>query len=110
MPFSNLLQRSLLRIPLERIAGQAAVVYEARSHWLNSRPGMKDVPEEPPSSDFTPFDPADYQELSEVPPMHLDYLVEQREAGAAALGFVFVRHVLVAGTIDVAGLERTRLA
>lgn len=109
LPSSNLLQRSLLRIPLERIAGQAAVVYEARSHWRNSRPGMEDVPEEPPPSDFTAFDPAHYQELSEVPQKHLDYLVEQRDAGAAALGFVFVRHVLVAGPIDVSGLERTRL-
>ena len=64
----------------------------------------------PRHSDFTPFDPATYEELSEVPALHLDYLVEQRDAGAPALGFVFVRHVLVAGTVDVAGLERTKLA
>jgi len=69
-----------------------------------------DVPEVPPESDFTPFEPASYDELTDVPPMHLDYLIEQRDAGLPALGFVFVRHVLVAGAIDVAGLERTRLA
>ncbi|WP_151082489.1 hypothetical protein [Nocardioides cynanchi] len=110
LPFSSLLQRKVLRIPLERIAGQPAVVYDTRSHWRNSRPDAEDVPEVPPSSDFTPFDPDSYEELTEVPPLHLDYLVEQRDAGLPALGFVFVRHVLVAGAVDVAGLARTRLA
>jgi len=110
VPFSSLLQRSVLRIPVERIAGQAAVVYDSRSHWRNSRPDVGDVPEVPPDSDFTPFDPATYEELVEVPPLHLDYLVEQRGAGEAALGFVFVRHVLVAGAVDVSGLARARLA
>jgi hypothetical protein len=109
VPFSSLLQRSVLRIPLERIAGQPAVIYESHSHWRNSRPDVVDVPEVPPESDFTPFDPASYEELTDVPPMHLDYLVEQRDAGLPALGFVFVRHVLVAGPVDVAGLERMRL-
>jgi hypothetical protein len=110
MPFSNLLQRRVLRIPLERIAGQAAVVYDSSSHWRNSRPDLEDVPEVPPHADFTPFDPGTYDELTEVPSMHLDYLVEQRDAGLPALGFVFIRHVLVAGAVDVAGLARTRLA
>ena len=110
MPVSSLLQRSVLRIPLERIAGQPAVVYDSRSHWRNSRPDLAGVPEVPLHSDFTPFDAASYEELTDVPPMHLDYLVEQRDAGLPALGFVFVRHVLVAGPVDVAGLERTRLA
>jgi hypothetical protein len=109
VPSSSLLQRSVLRIPLERITGQAAVVYDSRSHWRNSRPGLADVPDVPPESDFTPFDPATYEELSDAPPLHLDYLVEQRDAGVPALGFVFVRHVLVAGSIDVSGLARTRL-
>jgi hypothetical protein len=110
VPFSSLLQRSVLRIPLERIAGQAAVVYDSRAHWRNSRPDWGDVPDVPPQSDFTPFDPATYEELTEVPSLHLDYLVEQRDAGVPALGFVFVRHVLVAGGVDVTGLARTRLA
>lgn len=110
VPFSNLLQRKVVRIPLERIAGQAAVVYDSRSHWRNSRPGAIDVPEVPPPSEFTPLDPATYEELTEVPPLHLEYLVEQRDAGVPALGFVFVRHVLVAGAVDVTGLARTGLA
>jgi len=110
VPFSSLLKRSVVRIPIERIAGQAAVVYDGSSHWRNSRPDLPEAPEVPPSSDFTPFDPATYEELTEVPPQHLDYLVEQRDAGAPALGFVFVRHVLVAGPIDVTGLARTRLS
>jgi hypothetical protein len=110
VPFSSLLQRSLLRIPVERIAGQAAVVYDSRSHWRNSRPDLAGVPEVPPDSDFTPFDAATYEELTEVPRLHLDYLLEQRGTGLPALGFVFVRHVLVAGAVDVTGLERTRLA
>jgi hypothetical protein len=84
--------------------------HPGRPRWLRPQGRPPDAPEEPPSSDFTPFDPAGYQELSEVPQIHVDYLVEQRDAGASALGFVFVRHVLVAGTVDVAGLERTRLA
>ncbi len=110
MPFSNLLQRRVLRIPLDRIAGTPAVVYDSRSHWRNSRPDTTDVPEVPPDSDFTPFDPATYEELTEVPARHLEYLVEQRDAGLPALGFVFVRHVLVAGAVDVMGVARTRLA
>ena len=109
VPFSSLLQRRVLRIPVERIAGRAAVQYDARSHWRNSRPHEVDVPDTPPDSDFSPFDAATYEELAEVPQMHLDYLVERRDAGLAPLGFVFVRHVLVAGPIDVSGLERTAL-
>lgn len=67
------------------------------------------MPEAPPQSDFTPFDLNSYEELAEVPPMHLQYLREQQDAGLPALGFVFVRHVLVAGAVNVSGLERTRL-
>ena len=110
LPVSNLLLRSVLRIPVERIAGMPAVVYDTRSHWRNSRPDAREVAELPPSSDFTPFDPTTYAELTEVPPLHLDYLVEQRDSGEPALGFVFVRHVLVAGAIDIHGLARSRLS
>jgi hypothetical protein len=92
-----------LRIPVERIDGSAAVQYNSQSHWRNSRPG-ENVPATPPESEFTPFDAHAYQELTEVPQRHLDYLVEQRDAGLPALGFVFIRHVLVAGPVDVSGL------
>jgi hypothetical protein len=104
LPFSRLLERRVLRIPVERIDGLAAVQYDSRSHWRNSRPG-EDVPATPPESEFVPFDARSYQELTEVPRMHLDYLVERRDAELPALGFVFVRHVLVAGPIDVSGLH-----
>jgi len=108
VPFSRLLERRVVRIPTERIAGLPAVVYDSHSHWLNSRPGQ-DVPATPPEEEFFPFSPDTYQELSEVPQRHLDYLVEQRDSGQPALGFVFIRHVIVAGPVDISGLPRTPL-
>lgn len=106
--FSRLLERRVLRIPVERLNGSPAVQYDSRSHWLNSRPG-EDVPTVPPNSEFAPFDAGSYQELTDVPQQHLDYLVERRDAGLPALGFVFIRHVLVAGPVEVSGLEPTDL-
>jgi hypothetical protein len=108
VPFSRLLERTLLRIPVERLAGLPAVVYDGRTHWRNSRPG-EDVPEVPPDDEFSVFDPQTYEEVTDVPQAHLDYLGQQRASGALALGFVFIRHVLVAGPVDVSGLERTPL-
>ena len=108
VPFSRLLERGVVRIPVQRIAHQRAVVYDSRSHWLNSRPGEK-VPSTPPEDEFTPFDAGTYQELLETPQLHLDYLSEQLAAGQPALGFVFVRHVLVAGPVDISGLLLGRL-
>lgn len=105
VPFSRLLERRVVRIPVKRIADQAAVVYNSRSHWLNSRPG-EDVPATPPEGEFSPFDVDTYEELAEVPDLHLDYLIEQRDARRPALGFVFIRHVLVAGPVDIGGLPR----
>ena len=103
MPFSQLLERRVVRIPVTRIANQPAVVYDGRSHWLNSRPG-DDVPATPPEEEFTPFDADVYEELAEVPDLHLDYLAERRDSRRLALGFVFIRHVLVAGPVDISGL------
>jgi hypothetical protein len=104
LPLSKLLERKLARIPIDRIAGAQAVVYDSASHWINSAPG-EDVPLSPPDREFTPFDPATYRELFEVPALHLDYLRRQQAAGRPALGFVFVRHVLVAGPVDLSGIE-----
>ena len=67
------------------------------------------MPLTPPDHEFTPFDPAAYRELSEVPALHLDYLRRQLAAGRPALGFVFVRHVLVAGPVDLSGIELVAL-
>ena len=104
LPLSKLLERRIARIPIDRIAGAPAVVYDSASHWINSAPG-EDVPLTPPEREFAPFDPATYRELSEVPALHLDYLRGQLAAGRPALGFVFVRHVLVAAPVDLSGLE-----
>jgi hypothetical protein len=108
VPFSRLLERTVVRIPTERIAALPAVVYDSRTHWLNSRPGQN-VPATPPEDEFTPFSVDTYQELTQVPQQHLDYLTEQRDAGQPALGFVFIRHVIVAGPVDISGLPRTPL-
>jgi hypothetical protein len=108
VPFSRLLERKVLRIPVERLAGLPAVVYDSRTHWRNSRPG-ENVPDVPPDDEFSTFDAATYEEMTAVPQAHLDYLSQQRDTGAHALGFVFIRHVLVAGPVDVSGLERMPL-
>lgn len=104
LPLSKLLERRVARIPIDRIAHVPAVVYDSASHWINSAPG-EDVPLTPPEREFTPFDVATYRELSRVPPLHLDYLRRQLATGRPALGFVFVRHVLVDGPIDLSGIE-----
>ncbi len=103
VPFSRLLERRVVRIPVQRIAGQPAVIYDSRSHWLNSRPG-ENVRSTPPEDEFTPFGADTYEELLETPQLHLEYLSEQLAAGQPALGFVFVRHVLVAAPVDISGL------
>jgi hypothetical protein len=93
---------------VQRIASQLAVVYESRSHWLNTRPGEK-VRSTPPEDEFTAFDADTYAELPETPELHLEYLSEQLASGQPALGFVFVRHVLVAGPVDISGLPLDHL-
>lgn len=105
VPFSHLLERRLVRIPVARVAGIPAVRYQATVHWLNSRPGDEAALDAPLDEEFSPFDPETFEEAREVPQRHLDYLVEQRDRGEPALGFVFVPHVLVAGPVDVGGLE-----
>jgi hypothetical protein len=110
VPSSNLLTRQVLRIPVDRIAHLPAVRYNSRTHWINSSPGDPGVPLEPPGDEFLPFDPATYEEVEQVPGMHLDYLERQRARGERALGFVFVPHVLVAAEIDVSGLQPQPLA
>ena len=54
VPYSRLLERRVVRIPVQRIAHQPAVVYDNRPHWLNSRPG-ENVRPAPPEDEFTPF-------------------------------------------------------
>ena len=109
VPFSNLLTRRVLRIPVERIAHLPAVRYNSETHWINSSPGDSTVPLAPPSDEFVPFNAEIYEEVQEVPEMHLHYLRRQLARGERALGFVFVPHVLVAAPIDVSGLESEAL-
>ena len=107
--FSNLFSRRLLRIPVERIAELPATRYVATTHWLNSRPHDPNVPTAPPDSDFGDFDSRTYRETADIPPLHRTYLQEQKANDAPALGFVFIPHVLVAGPIDVSGIEPLEL-
>jgi len=104
VPFSRLLERPLARIPIERLTAWPAVVYNSATHWINSSPG-EDVPLTPPETEFSSFDPHAYSEPREVPQLHLDYLSRQKDRGKVALGFVFVRHVLVAGPVDLSGID-----
>lgn len=105
MPYSNLLQRKLVSIPIQRISALPSVHFRSNSHWLNSSPGDSNVPTVPPESEFTPFVPSKYVEDVQVPQFHLDYLLRQQARGEYALAFVGVPHVLVAGAIDLEGLE-----
>ncbi len=108
--FSNFFSRRLLRIPIERIAELPATRYVATTHWLNSRPHDPNAPTAPPETDFSDFDPQTHQETADVPPLHRIYLQEQKANDAVALGFVFIPHVLVAGPIDVSGIEPLELS
>lgn len=103
IPFSRLLERQVARIPVERLAAISCVVYDGATHWLNTSPG-EDVAATPPAQEFTPFDAAGYTELTAVPDRHLQYLHRQHALGRPALGFVFIRHVLAAGPIDLTGV------
>ena len=109
VPFSNLLTRRLLRIPLDRIAAHPAVAYSSTVHWANSSPNDPTAPTEPPAGDFSPFDPATHQEPQRVPARHTEYLLRQLARGEHALGFVFIPHVLVASPINVSGLVPSEL-
>ena len=104
VPFSRLLERRLVCIPVERIATLPAVNYVSASHWLNSSPGEPNVPLTPPDSEFSPFDASRHRETREVPRLHREYLLRQKKRGELALGFVFVPHVLVGASIDISGL------
>jgi len=104
VPFSNLLTRRILRIPLERVATHPCIAYTATVHWANSAPNDSTVPMEPPMSDFAAFDASSHREPQSVPLRHTEYLLRQQSRGEYALGFVFIPHVLVAAPVDVSGL------
>ena len=106
---AGLMTRRVLRIPVDRIAHLPAVRYNSSTHWINSSPGDPNVSLTPPEHEFLPFSAATYEEVEQVPELHLDYLRRQQSRGERALGFVFVPHVLVASAIDVSGLQSEAL-
>jgi len=110
VPFSSLLTRRVLEIPVERLAGHNAVAYTSSTHWINSSPDDPTAASEPPIEDFFLFDAATHREPTTVPLLHTEYLCRQTERGERALGFVFIPHVLVASAIDVSGLVARELA
>jgi hypothetical protein len=92
-------------IPLERILVHRVFWYSWKTLWVNGAPGA-DVPLEPPSEEFEPFDAGRYRPLEAVTPAHDEYLRGIVQSGAPrALMFVHIPHVLVAGPIDVRGLR-----
>lgn len=92
-------------IPMERILIHRVIWYSARTLWINGAPG-EDVPSTPPSDEFEPFDPDIYQERMEATPAHLAFLRRMKSAGKPPLMFVHIPHILVAGPIDVNGLDQ----
>jgi hypothetical protein len=105
IPYSNLLSRRILCIPIDRLSGHLCVAYTATVHWANSAPHDPLAATEPPVSDSKPFDASAHSEPTGVPARHTKYLLHQRSRGEFALGFVFVPHVLVAAPIDISGLH-----
>lgn len=105
VPFSRLLERRVAQIPVDRLIGLPCVSYRGASHWRNSSPGDASVPHTPPETEFSEFSIEEYIEESRVPDFHTQYLLRQKERGELALGFVGIPHVLVAGPIDLTGLQ-----
>jgi len=91
-------------IPLARVLVHPVVWYAHRTLWINGAPG-EDVPLQPPANEFEAFDPDRYRELDALPPAHLAHLESRWASGRRPLAFVNIPHVLVAGPIDVSGLE-----
>jgi hypothetical protein len=100
---SLLWERDFFRIPVDRIAGLPSVWFASEAFWVNNSP-HEDVPLSPPVEEFSSFDPAEYEELADVPASYHTYLRRQHERGRRPLQFPKIPHVLVAGPIDVAGL------
>jgi len=92
------------RIPLERISQHPTAYFRNATFWINGRPG-EDMPDEPPTEEFSAFDASRYRELPGVPEAYPRFLAEMASLGRRPLTFPTIPHVLVAGPIDVAGLE-----
>ncbi len=95
---------ALLSHPAGAITVNPVVWYVARTVWINSAPG-EPVPLEPPASEFEPFEPDRYSELTAIPDTYRPRLREIVATGRRPLMFVTIPHVLVAGPIDVSAAE-----
>ena len=92
------------RIPLDRFSHHPAAYFRNATFWINGRPG-EDMPDEPPLDQFSAFDPHRYRELPRVPEAYPAFLAEMASLGRRPLTFPTIPHVLVAGPVDVSGLE-----
>jgi hypothetical protein len=88
-------------IPVDRIDAGRAVWFAQEVYLTRDAPDL-------PAEDFSPFDPARYEELAELPAGYADYLRQRRESGRPLRRFAAVPHVLVTAPIDVAGLTLVR--
>jgi hypothetical protein len=90
-------------IPLERILVNPVIWF---SGGAPIRPaGGEDDHAASFGREFERFDAARYHELPEVPVAHLSYLRRMKDSGKRPLTFAYIPHVLVAGSIDVAGVR-----
>jgi hypothetical protein len=106
VPTGPMSERTYYRIPLESITANRVVWYQARTIWLNAAPGEgSDVASTPPRDEFEPFDFERYSELTAIPSAYRPRLRESLAKGRRPLMFVHIPHVLVAGSIDLAGAE-----
>jgi hypothetical protein len=104
VPSGPMSERDYYRIPVSSLAGSRVVWYQARTIWLNAAPGEEgQVPGSPPVDEFEPFDAARYSELTAILPAYRPRLRESIATGRRPLMFVHIPHVLVAGSIDLAG-------
>jgi hypothetical protein len=103
-PGAGWLTGLFFRIPVERILINKVVWYSCKTLWISGAPSQN-VPLTAPSREFEPFNSDRYHELHDVTPAHLAYLRHTKRHGLRPLGFVHIPHILVAGPIDVSGLD-----
>lgn len=92
-------ERTWFQIPVDRIKDHQVLYWENKTLWA----------ENAPPAEFKYFDVADYQELTQVPDIHMDYLREQfRLNNQGPLFAARLPHILVHGPIDVSDLATVR--
>jgi hypothetical protein len=94
---SDTWEREFFAIPVERIDA-------GRSVWFAS--GVLSVNDL--RRDVSPFDPIAYRELIEPPASYHEHLRRRSDEGRPPRPYAYVPHVLVAASVDVAGLRLVR--